>query len=487
MNMLSIQNFIDGSFHHAADGEFLEDFNPATAQCIATIPRSKSVDIEPAVAACQAAQSAWSALSLDQRADWLDRIADALEQKAERIAQLESMDTGKPIALSRRVDAARSVSNFRFFASFGREQSELTFQMEDAMNYVHRSPVGTVGLITPWNLPLYLLTWKVAPALLMGNTIIAKPSEITPLTAHLLAETLLELEFPKGVFNLVHGLGPEVGQAILEHPDIKAISFTGGTETGRIVARTAAPMFKKLSLELGGKNATIVLKDAELDKAVDGAVRAAFTNSGQVCLCGSRIFIDASLEEEFTRRFIGKVNALQIGDPQDENTNMGTVISPEHLMKVESYINLAIEEGGVILTGGTRAMTGYNGPEGIGAYLLPTVVGNLHYTSRCATEEIFGPMVTLHAFTSEEEALEMVNSSEYGLAGSVWTNDLERGRAFSAQIDSGIVWVNTWLHRDLRTPFGGVKNSGVGREGGRWSLDFFSEMTNVCIKKHDSN
>lgn len=355
------------------------------------------------------------------------------------------------------------------------------------MNYVHRSPVGTVGLITPWNLPLYLLTWKVAPALLMGNTIIAKPSEITPLTAQLLSETLLEIGFPKGVFNLVHGLGPEVGQAILEHPDIKAISFTGGTETGRIVARTAAPMFKKLSLELGGKNATIVLKDADLDKAVDGAVRAAFTNSGQVCLCGSRIFIDESIEEEFTPRFIEKVNALQIGDPMDENTNMGTVISPEHLLKVESYIDLAIEEGGAILTGGTREMTGYNGPEGIGAYLRPTVVGNLPHTSRCATEEIFGPMVTLHSFSSEEEALEMVNSSEYGLAGSVWTNDLERGRAFSTQIDSGIVWVNTWLHRDLRTPFGGVKNSGVGREGGQWSLDFFSEMTNVCVKKHGSN
>lgn len=487
MNLLVIQNFIDGSFHHAVGGETLDDFNPATAQCIATIPRSNSADVEQAVIASHTAQSAWSALSMDQRADWLDRIADALEQKTERIALLESMDTGKPIALARRVDAARSVSNFRFFASFSREQSEMTFQMEDAMNYVHRSPVGTVGLITPWNLPLYLLTWKVAPALLMGNTIIAKPSEITPLTAQLLSETLLEIGFPKGVFNLVHGLGPEVGQAILEHPDIKAISFTGGTETGRIVARTAAPMFKKLSLELGGKNATIVLKDADLDKAVDGAVRAAFTNSGQVCLCGSRVFIDESIEEEFTPRFIEKVNALQIGDPMDENTNMGTVISPEHLLKVESYIDLAIEEGGAILTGGTREMTGYNGPEGIGAYLRPTVVGNLPHTSRCATEEIFGPMVTLHSFSSEEEALEMVNSSEYGLAGSVWTNDLERGRAFSAQIDSGMVWVNTWLHRDLRTPFGGVKNSGVGREGGQWSLDFFSEMTNVCVKKHGSN
>ena len=275
--MLDIKNFIDGSFAHALDGGSLEDYNPATAQCIATIPRSQSADVELAVSAAQSAQPAWTALTLEQRADWLDRIADALEKKTEEIAHTESMDTGKPIALARRVDAARSVSNFRFFASYGRQQKEMKFEMEDAMNYVHRSPVGTVGLITPWNLPLYLLTWKVAPALLMGNTIIAKPSEITPLTANLLAETLLELGLPNGVFNLVHGLGPEVGQAILEHPKVLGISFTGGTETGRIVARTAAPMFKKLSLELGGKNATIILKDADLDKAVEGAVRAAFT------------------------------------------------------------------------------------------------------------------------------------------------------------------------------------------------------------------
>ena len=483
--MLDIQNFIAGSFVHSLDGQSIDDYNPATAQRIATIPRSKSADVELAVSAAQSAQPAWSALTLEQRANWLDRIADALEEKTEDIARTESMDTGKPIELARRIDAARSVSNFRFFASFGRQQAEMTFQMEDAMNYVHRSPIGTVGLITPWNLPLYLLTWKVAPALLMGNTIIAKPSEITPLTANLLAETLLELELPNGVFNLVHGLGPEVGQALLEHPKVKGISFTGGTETGRIVARTAAPMFKKLSLELGGKNATIILKDADLDKAVDGAVRAAFTNSGQICLCGSRIFIDVSIAEQFTKRFVEKVNSIQIGDPMDESTTMGSVISPEHLLKVESYIDLAIEEGGTVLTGGTREMTGFNGPQGVGAFLRPTVVGNLPHTSRCATEEIFGPMVTLHTFSTESEALEMVNASEYGLAGSVWTTDLERGRAFSAQMDTGIVWVNTWLHRDLRTPFGGVKNSGVGREGGQWSLDFFSEMTNVCIKNSD--
>ena len=485
--MHTIGNFIAGSFSPAHGGRTISDYNPATEAILATIPRSQGEDVERAVNAAHSAQDEWSKLTLEQRAHWLDKIADALEQKSELIANTESRDTGKPIALARRVDAARSVSNFRFFAEFGRQQTQQTFQMEDALNVVHRSPVGTVGLITPWNLPLYLLTWKVAPALLMGNTIVAKPSEVTPLTAHLLAETLLELGLPKGVFNLVHGLGPEVGQAILEHPGIKAISFTGGTETGRIVARTAAPMFKKLSLELGGKNATVVFADADMEKAVEGAVRAAFTNSGQVCLCGSRIFIEEEIVEQFTRRFVEKVDAIRVGNPMDEETEMGTVISPEHLLKIESYIDLAQKEGGVILTGGTREMTGYNGPDGTGAFLRPTVVGNLPHTSRCATEEIFGPMVTLHAFSTEQDALEMVNASEYGLAGSVWTSDIKRGQRFSTQIDSGIVWVNTWLHRDLRTPFGGVKNSGVGREGGQWSLDFFSELTNICIKDSDEN
>jgi aminomuconate-semialdehyde/2-hydroxymuconate-6-semialdehyde dehydrogenase len=439
-------------------------------------------DVELAVLAAQSAQSEWGALSMLERADWLDRIADALEAKHEHIAQTESMDTGKPISLARRVDASRSVSNFRFFAEFSREQSEMTFEMADAMNYVHRSPLGTVGLITPWNLPLYLLSWKVAPALLMGNTIVAKPSEITPLTANVLAETLHELKLPPGVFNLVHGLGPEVGQSILEAPEIKGISFTGGTATGRIVARTAAPMFKKLSLELGGKNATIVLRDADLSQAVDGAVRAAFTNSGQVCLCGSRILVDASIADAFTKLFIEKVESIQIGNPSLDETVMGSVISPEHLEKVESYIELGLAEGGTVLTGGTREMTGFNGPNGVGAFLRPTVVADLPHTSRCATEEIFGPMVTLHTFDSEEQAVEMANHSEYGLAGSVWTTDLERGRDFATKIETGIVWVNTWLHRDLRTPFGGMKNSGVGREGGKWSMEFFSEMTNVCVK-----
>ena len=479
--MNPLLNYIGGSFVPAHSGDTLNNLNPATNEVITTIPRSMSSDVAQATLAAVAAEASWKATPFEERILWLDRIADALEAKAELIAQLETADTGKPISLSRRVDAARSVSNFRFFAHHAREQEPMEFEANGAINYVHRSPVGCVGLITPWNLPLYLLTWKVAPALLMGNTIVAKPSEMTPLTANLLAETLDELNLPAGVFNLVHGLGPEVGQAIVEHPDIKAISFTGGTSTGRIVAATAAPMFKKLSLELGGKNATIILDDAPVDDIVDDIVRASFTNSGQVCLCGSRVLIPESRYDEVSSKFVAGVERLKLGNPLDEDTQMGAVISLDHLEKVESYIRLGIEEGGTLLTGGTKANAGVSGVHAEGAFLRPTVIGGLTHTSRTATEEIFGPVVTLHAYKDEDEAVTMANCTDYGLAGSVWTADIERGRAFAERMETGIVWVNTWLNRDLRTPFGGVKQSGVGREGGDWSMSFFSEMTNVCV------
>ncbi len=479
--MKPLLNYIGGSFVPAHSGSTLNNLNPATNEVITTIPRSTSNDVAQATLAAVAAEASWKATPFEDRILWLDRIADALEAKAEQIAQLETTDTGKPISLSRRVDAARSVSNFRFFAHHAREQKPMNFEANGAINYVHRSPVGCVGLITPWNLPLYLLTWKVAPALLMGNTIVAKPSEMTPLTANLLAETLDELNLPPGVFNLVHGLGPEVGQAIVEHPDIKAISFTGGTSTGRIVAATAAPMFKKLSLELGGKNATVILDDAPVDDIVDDIVRASFTNSGQVCLCGSRVLIPQSMYDEVSAKFVEGVERLKLGDPLDDDTQMGAVISLDHLAKVESYIHLGVEEGGILLTGGTKANAGVSGVHPEGAFLRPTVIGGLAHTSRTATEEIFGPVVTLHAYNDEDEAVKMANCTEYGLAGSVWTSNIERGRAFAERMETGIVWVNTWLNRDLRTPFGGVKQSGVGREGGDWSMSFFSEMTNVCV------
>ena len=477
-------NFIDGIFVEALDGSTLSNVNPATGGEIGSITRSKTDDVEAAVQAAMRARNDWAALSMLERADWLDRMADGLEQRKEEIAQRESRDTGKPLALARRVDAQRSIDNFRFFADFARQREPEVFEMSDATNVVHRNPIGVVGLITPWNLPLYLLSWKVAPALLMGNTIVAKPSEMTPLTAALMCEVASEIGLPPGVLNVVHGFGPEAGQAILEHPSIGAISFTGGTTTGRHVAATAAPMFKKLSLELGGKNATIVLDDVDLDSAVEGAIRAGFTNGGQVCLCGSRILVHSSIADEFTHRLVESVDAMVCGPPDDPSSQIGALISLEHLQKVESYIELGIEEGGAILTGGTREMTGPVTSVNNGAFLRPTVIDGLDHTSRTSTEEIFGPVVTIHRFDSDEQAIEIANSTEYGLAGSIWSKDVERAHTLAKQIDTGIIWVNTWLHRDLRTPFGGVKNSGVGREGGDWSLGFFSEPLNVCIK-HD--
>ena len=481
--MEPVLNFINGTFVQAKSSRTLDDVNPATGETITTVARSNSEDVNEAAKAAMEAAPTWSQTTMEERIEWLNCIADALEAEAETIAQLESLDTGKPITLARNVDAARSVANFRFFASFASQQAEQTFSDHGAVNHVHRSPVGCVGLITPWNLPLYLLSWKVAPALLMGNTIVAKPSELTPLTANFLAKTLQSIGLPPGVFNLVHGYGHEVGQAIVEHENIRGVSFTGGTATGKIVAATAAPMFKKLSLELGGKNATVLLDDAPIDDIMSGVVRASFTNSGQVCLCGSRVLVHASIYDEFVSKFVSAVNLLEVGDPSLDTTVMGSVISQEHKAKVETYIELGLNEGGVVLTGGTSKMAPVIGSHPDGAFLRPTVIGGLAIDARTATEEIFGPVVTVHSFEDDDEAVAFANNTPYGLAGSVWTADAERGHAFAKRMDTGIVWVNTWLNRDLRTPFGGTKQSGVGREGGTWSLNFFSEVTNICVQQ----
>ena len=456
--MIQVENYVGGKF--VSEDENFDDISPLDFSIIAKIPRTKNVN--DAVDAAKNAFPGWSELTLDERCDWLDNIADALENQIDEVARLESLDTGKPMDVALNVDASRSVNNFRFFAQFGRNLESQEFKMADATNYVKRKPIGIVGLISPWNLPLYLLSWKIAPALLMGNTVIAKPSEITPLTAHFLAKVCSNIGLPDGVLNIVNGYGPEVGQAIVEHPGIKAISFTGGTETGKIVAATAAPMFKKLSLELGGKNASIVADDANLDIAVPGVLRASFLNSGQICLCGSRVLVHSEIYDEFISRYLQEL----------ENFEIGPVISAEHRSKVISYIELAKEEGGIILAGG-------NVPDKLGAWIEPTVISGLSHLSRTATEEIFGPVVTVHKFDSDEEAIEMANSTKYGLAGSVWSQS--KGMEIAEKIDSGMVWINTWLHRDLRVPFGGVKDSGVGREGGMWSVGFFSEAVNICV------
>ena len=476
--MISIQNYINGEF--VGTNETIEDINPANGEIIAHIPKSSSKDIESAVESADLARHSWSKLSLEDRADWLDKIANALEAKADEIASLESLDTGKPISLAKAVDASRSITNFRFFAQFSKDFSVENFEMDDATNHVLLKPVGIAGLITPWNLPLYLLSWKIAPAIVMGNTVVAKPSELTPLTANLLSETLHEINFPAGVVNIVHGLGSEAGHAIVEHPKVNLISFTGGTLTGKKVAETAAPMFKKLSLELGGKNATIVLEDTNLDDSIPEIARSGFMNQGQVCLCGSRIFVSDKIWDEFLDKFVKYVENMKVGDPSSLDSDLGALVSFAHRDKVESYIHLAQREGGKILCGGKEPQL--PSPFDRGAFLEPTVVSGLSHLSRTATEEIFGPVVTLHSFRTDEEAIEMANCTDYGLAGSVWTGDSKRGKSVAEKIDTGMVWVNTWLHRDLRVPFGGVKDSGVGREGGRWSLSFFSEAVNICVK-----
>ena len=477
--MILVRNYVNGIFVDSK--ETIEDINPATSEVIATIPRSNLNDVNEAVLAADKARDNWSSLSLDERRKWLEKIANALEARSEEIAKLESLDTGKPIKMARVVDASRSVANFRFFAEFSKDFHEQKFLMEDATNHVIFKPVGIAGLITPWNLPLYLLSWKIAPAIVMGNTVVAKPSELTPLTANLLAEVFDEVGLPAGVVNIVHGFGYETGQAIVSHPHVNLISFTGGTITGKKVAETAAPMFKKLSLELGGKNATIVLDDVNLDSAIPEIARSGFLNQGQVCLCGSRILVSDKIWDDFLEKFIEHVSNMKVGNPSSDDSDLGALVSLSHRDKVESYIHLAEREGGEILYGGKRPSL--ESPFDEGSFLEPTIVSNLDYQSRTATEEIFGPVVTLHKFEKDEDAVEMANCTEYGLAGSVWTSDSARGRSLAEKIETGMVWINTWLHRDLRVPFGGVKNSGVGTEGGRWSLSFFSQPVNICVKE----
>ena len=476
-----LRNYVGGCFVEHDGPEWMDVLEPATGAMFARLPLSGSNDVDAAVEAAREAQPGWAALGMEARADWLDRIADSLEASFDEIAELESRDTGKPISLARAVDANRSVANFRFFAGLIREQEQETFEMEDATNYVVNSPVGVGALITPWNLPLYLLSWKVAPAIGMGNTVVCKPSELTPMTADLLMRVIDGVGLPAGVVNLVHGDGEGAGSPLVAHPGIDLVSFTGGTATGERVAASAAPAFKKLSLELGGKNSSIVFADCDMEKTVAGVVRSGFLNQGQVCLCGSRILVEDSVYDEFEGAFVEAVEQMRIGDPADDSTDLGALISKDHLQKVQGYVDLAIEEGGMILTGGTPCLpSGFEG----GNWMAPTVIANLPPESRCSTEEIFGPVVTLHRFQSEEEAIGIANGTRYGLAGSVWTSDMEKGKRVSESMETGMVWVNTWLHRDLRVPFGGVKDSGVGREGGRWSLGFFSEAMNVCLK-HD--
>lgn len=475
-----IDNFVGGQFAPPANAIWLSDANPATGAHILDVPRSDARDAHAAVMAAQAAMAGpWSGWSTHERADLLMALADRIERRMDDLVVLESQDTGKPVHTARTVDIARAVANFRFFAGAVRHYSTDAHAMADALNYTLRKPLGVCVLITPWNLPLYLLTWKVAPALAMGNTVVCKPSELTPLTANALAEIAHEVGVPPGVFNVVHGHGHEVGAALCAHPGVQAISFTGGTATGAAVAEAAAKSFKKVSLELGGKNPTIVFADCDLEATLDGVLRASFANQGQVCLCGERVLVERSIAEEFTRELAARAAALKIGDPLDPETRFGAQISHDHRAKIEGYVALAQEEGGTIVGGGKRPLL--PAPLDGGAFFEPTIITGLASTSRTATEEIFGPVVTIHPFDTDEEAVAMANEVDYGLSASVWTSSLVRAHRLAEELDAGTVWVNTWLKRDLRVPFGGTKASGVGREGGRYSLEFFSEAKNVCI------
>lgn len=483
--MITLAHYIDGKLVPPAGAKYLDNPNPATGQVFSRVPAGDEADVELAVAAAQRAFPAWSQTSIDRRSEILLAIADGIHQHFDALAEAETTDTGKPISLSRRMDIPRARHNFEFFGkaitSFASESHAMDNGPDGtALNYTLRQPLGVVGCIAPWNLPLYLFTWKIAPALAAGNCVVAKPTEVAPYTAYLLSDICTAAGLPPGVLNIVHGTGPAAGAAIVKHPAVKAISFTGGTKTGAEIARVAAPMFKKLSLELGGKNPTIIFADADYEKALTTAVQSSFTNQGQICLCGSRIFVEQSVYDKFKADFVAHTRALVIGDPMEAATQFGALSSRPHFEKVSSYIELAQAEGGTILTGGSAYKP--KGRCADGYFMQPTVIEGLSYNCRTNQEEIFGPVVTLTPFKAEDEVVAYANSVGYGLAANLWTQDLGRAHRVAARLEDGIVWINCWLLRDLRTPFGGVKNSGMGREGGWEALRFFTEPKNVCIK-----
>lgn len=479
--MQKIKNYINGQLIAPQNESYFDNIAPATGEVYSLIPDSDEQDLALAVAAAQSAKNSWANSTTEKRAQILCKLADLIETNSEELALAEAIDNGKPVTLAKDVDIYRSAANIRFFAHACTQFSSESHAMEDvAINYTLRDPIGVVGCISPWNLPLYLFTWKIAPALASGNVVIAKPSEMTPMTAYLFSQLCIQAGLPKGVLNILHGTGPNIGAPLVVHPDIKAISFTGGTLTGAHIAKSTAGLFKKLSLELGGKNPTVIFEDCDFEDTVNTVVRAAFANQGQICLCGSRIYIQRSIYDKFKQAFIKKVSQIKIGDPLEKDTQHGALVSEEHMNKVLSYIELAQAEGGSILTGGNQVTL--SGRCKKGYFVAPTVIENLGNNCRTNQEEIFGPVCSIMPFDTEEEALALANGTQYGLASSVWTNDLKRAHRMAKNIEAGLVWINCWLLRDLRTPFGGVKNSGVGREGGLEALRFFTEPKNVCIK-----
>lgn len=478
--MKKLLNYINGELLEPNSKEYIENESPVDGQVFSLVPDSDKQDVETAVEAAKKAFPFWSGLSKKERHDHLMRLADGIQARFDEMVEAESKDNGKPEWLAKQVDIPRASENLRFFATASLHFASQMHDMDGkAINYTLREPIGVVGCISPWNLPIYLFTWKIAPALAAGNTVVAKPSEVTPYTAYLLSEVCQEVCFPKGVLNIVHGYGHKVGAAITSHPDTPVISFTGGTVAGAKIAETAAPMFKKLSLELGGKNPNIIFADADFEDALEMALKASFRNQGQICLCGSRLFVEEPIYEKFKAAFVKRTQELKVGNPKADN-DLGAVVSKDHMNSILSKIELAKEEGGKVLCGGNRLIL--EGELSEGYYIEPTIIEGLNHMCRTNQEEIFGPVVSIMPFKNEEDVIEMANSTRYGLAASIFTKDISKGHRVAAKIDSGIIWINTWMMRDLRIPFGGMKDSGVGREGGFKSLEFFTEPKNVCLK-----
>ncbi|MEZ6097295.1 MAG: aldehyde dehydrogenase [Pirellulaceae bacterium] len=479
MPVNTIRSYINGQFVEPDSGEWIEVFEPATGNVYAKVADSNRADIDSAVEAAKAAREEWGNASIEHRSTWLKRLAAGLEHHIDKFAKIESKDGGKPITLARQIEIPRSVLNLRFFASLIMGSRESAHDSPAGLNVTLKQPWGVGGTISPWNLPLYLFTWKIAPALAAGNCVVAKPSEITPATAFMLAEVCEEVGFPKGVLNIVQGYGPTAGQAIVEHPEIPAISFTGGTATGRQIATTAAGSFKKVSLELGGKNPNVIFADCDYEKMLATTVRSSFQNSGQICLCGSRILVERSVYDRFVDDFVKRTKALIVGDPAEAATQMGAVTSLAHKQKILAAIEQARADGATVAHGGNECKP--SGRCRDGWFVEPTILLDANHDCPINQQEVFGPVVTVQSFDNHTDAVQLANATNYGLSATIWTQNINTATNMAREIQAGVIWVNGWLVRDLRTPFGGMRESGVGREGGWDALDFWMQSKNVCF------